>query len=42
MNSDEVIADVTAQACHQTGLSVVLRDLLDFEGDECYFTVIPS
>jgi voltage-gated potassium channel Kch len=42
VNSDDVIADVTAQACHQTGLSVVLRDLLDFEGDECYFAVIPE
>jgi voltage-gated potassium channel Kch len=40
VNSDDVIADVTAQACHQTGLSVVLRDLLDFEGDECYFAVV--
>ena len=33
---------MTAQACHETGLSVVLRDLLDFEGDECYFAVIPE
>jgi ion channel POLLUX/CASTOR len=33
----EVIARVTAQACRQSGLSLVWRDLLDFSGDEIYF-----
>jgi hypothetical protein len=38
VQADEVIARVTAQACHQAGLSEVFRDLLDFDGDEIYFT----
>jgi voltage-gated potassium channel Kch len=42
VNSDEIIAQVTAQACHQSGLSVVFRELLDFEGDECYFVDVPE
>jgi voltage-gated potassium channel Kch len=42
VNSDEVIAQVTAQACHQSGLSVVFRELLDFGGDECYFVEVPE
>jgi len=42
VNSDEVIAQVTAQACHQPGLSVVFRELLDFDGDECYFSDAPE
>ncbi|MGH8908874.1 MAG: CASTOR/POLLUX-related putative ion channel [Egibacteraceae bacterium] len=42
VNSDDVIAQVTAQACHQSGLSVVFRDLLDFRGDECYFAEAPE
>jgi ion channel POLLUX/CASTOR len=33
----DVIARVTAQACRQSGLSLVWRDLLDFSGDEIYF-----
>jgi Trk K+ transport system NAD-binding subunit len=33
----EVIARVTAQACRQSGLSLVWRDLLDFSGEEIYF-----
>ncbi len=40
VNSDEVIAQVNAQACHQSGLAVVLRDLLDFGGNECYFVEV--
>lgn len=40
VNSDEVIAQVTAQACHQPGLATVLRDLLDFGGDEFYFAEV--
>ncbi len=40
VSSDEVIAQVTAQACHQSGLAAVFRDLLDFGGDECYFAEV--
>jgi voltage-gated potassium channel Kch len=42
VNSDRVIAEVTAQACHQSGLAVVFRELLDFAGDECYFVEVPE
>jgi voltage-gated potassium channel Kch len=42
VSSDDVIAQVTAQACHQSGLAAVLRDLLDFGGDECYFAEVPQ
>ena len=38
VNSDDVVAEVTAQACLQAGLSAVFSDLLDFDGDELYFT----
>jgi hypothetical protein len=38
VSSDEVVAEVTAQACLQAGLSSVFSDLLDFDGDEIYFT----
>lgn len=37
VNSDDVIAQVTAQACHQSGLAAVFRELLDFDGSEIYF-----
>lgn len=40
VQADEVIARVTAQACHQGGLSSVYRELLDFDGDEIYFSDI--
>ena len=42
VNSDEVIAQVTAQACHQSGLAAVFRELLDFDGDECYLVEVPE
>lgn len=42
VNSDDVIAQVTAQACHQAGLSIVFQDLLDFAGDECYMAEVPE
>ena len=42
IQADEIIAQVTAQACHQAGLSAVFRDLLDFDGDEIYFTAVPE
>lgn len=40
VNSDDVVAEVTAQACMQAGLSAVFSDLLDFDGDELYFTPV--
>ncbi|GAB2481883.1 CASTOR/POLLUX-related putative ion channel [Jatrophihabitans fulvus] len=42
VRADDVIAQVTAQACHQGGLAAVFRDLLDFDGDEIYFTRVPE
>ncbi len=38
----DVIARITAQACRQAGLSLVCRDLLDFEGDEIYLQPAPE
>jgi voltage-gated potassium channel Kch len=38
---DDLIARITAQTCRQSGLSVVYTDLLDFGGDEIYFTQEP-
>lgn len=35
--SDDVVAEVTAQACQQPGLASVFVELLDFDGDEIYF-----
>ena len=34
----ELIARIAAQTCRQPGLSVVYMDLLDFAGDEIYFS----
>jgi len=42
VNSDAVVAELTAQACRQRGLSQVFRELLDFDGDEIYFEVFPE
>ncbi len=42
VNSDLVIAEVTAQACRQEGLAAVYRELLDFDGDEIYIQAIPQ
>jgi ion channel POLLUX/CASTOR len=42
VNSDHVIAEITAQSCRQSGLSQVLRDLIDFNGDEIYFAAFPE
>jgi len=36
--SDEFISRIMVQTSRQSGLSVVYTDLLDFEGDEIYFT----
>jgi ion channel POLLUX/CASTOR len=38
---DELIARITAQACRQSGLAGVYTDLLDFGGDEIYFSHEP-
>ncbi|MBI5028356.1 MAG: potassium transporter TrkA, partial [Actinobacteria bacterium] len=38
----ELIARITVQTCRQSGLSVVYSELLDFDGDEIYFTEQPS
>ncbi len=37
----ELIARIVAQTCRQSGLSVVYTELLDFEGDEIYFSPVP-
>lgn len=42
VNSDRLIAELTAQACRQRGLSQVFRDLLDYDGDEIYFGAFPE
>lgn len=42
INSDHVVAEVTAQACHQGGLASVFQELLDFEGDEIYISDVPD
>ncbi|HPB01432.1 MAG TPA: NAD-binding protein [Bacteroidales bacterium] len=38
----EVMARLTVQVAHQPGLSVVIEDLLRFDGDEIYFSHIPN
>jgi Trk K+ transport system NAD-binding subunit len=40
VRAEEVITRVAAQACHQIGLATVFRDLLDFDGDEIYFSSV--
>lgn len=42
VRSHDVIARVTAQASRQPGLSTVILDLLDFDGDEIYFSAVPA
>jgi voltage-gated potassium channel Kch len=42
VSSDDVVAEVTAQACLQGGLAAVFTDLLDFDGDEIYFSPVPD
>lgn len=36
--SDDIIAKLTAQTCLQSGLSIIYSELLQFEGDEIYFS----
>lgn len=38
----DLLARITVQTCRQSGLSVVYLELLDFGGDEIYFTEEPS
>ena len=38
----ELIARIVAQTCRQSGLSVVYTELLDFGGDEIYFSEQPN
>ena len=40
--ASDLISRITVQSCRQSGLSVVYSELLDFEGDEIYFTEQPS
>lgn len=40
VSSASVVAEVTAQACYQSGLAAVFADLLDFDGDEIYFVAV--
>ena len=42
VDADDIAARIIVQTCRQSGLSVVLQDLLDFEGDEIYMTAEPS
>jgi voltage-gated potassium channel Kch len=38
----DLVARVIAQTCRQSGLSTVYTELLDFGGDEIYFTEVPD
>lgn len=38
----DVISRITVQSCRQSGLSAVYTELLDFDGDELYFTDAPE
>jgi voltage-gated potassium channel Kch len=40
--SSDLISRITAQTCRQSGLSVVYSDLLQFDGDELYFSNEPK
>ncbi|NBW73499.1 MAG: hypothetical protein EBR26_03725 [Microbacteriaceae bacterium] len=42
VRSHEIIARVTAQASRRPGLAAVFLDLLDFAGDEIYFSKVPA
>lgn len=42
IQSQDIMARITAQVCRQPGLSAVYQDLLDFEGDEIYFHADPA
>jgi hypothetical protein len=38
----DIISRMIAQTCHQTGLSTIYTDLMDFAGDEIYFYAEPN
>ncbi len=40
--SGDVIARITVQTCRQIGLSIVYKELLDYDGDEIYFQEEPK
>jgi voltage-gated potassium channel Kch len=40
--TDDLISRITVQTSRQSGLSVVYTDLLDFDGDEIYFSAQPG
>ncbi|WP_396658360.1 hypothetical protein [Microbacterium sp.] len=40
--ASELISRMTVQTCRQSGLSLVYTELLDFSGDEIYFTRQPN
>lgn len=40
--SDEFISRIMVQTSRQAGLSIVYTDLLDFKGDEIYFSEVPQ
>lgn len=42
VRSTDVVAELTAQACRQRGLSEVFREFLDFDGDEFYIEAFPN
>jgi voltage-gated potassium channel Kch len=42
LQTRDLIARVVAQTSHQSGLSVVYTELMDFQGDEIYFKNEPS
>ena len=40
--ASDLISRITVQTCRQSGLSVVYTELLDFDGDEIYFSEQPT
>jgi voltage-gated potassium channel Kch len=42
VHTGDLISRITAQTCRQSGLSVVYRELLDFDGAEIYFQEEPG
>jgi voltage-gated potassium channel Kch len=42
VQSDDIVAELTAQACRKRGLSSVFHELLDFDGSEVYFASFPE
>jgi ion channel POLLUX/CASTOR len=41
VHTEDLVSRVIAQSCRQSGLSVVYTELLDFDGDEIYFSEEP-